>query len=59
MTAPAELDLRPLIAVTGVSKAYPGTQALAGIDLEVMPGEIHGIAGQNNPGENPLRSGKA
>ncbi|WP_423182893.1 sugar ABC transporter ATP-binding protein [Arthrobacter sp. NyZ413] len=54
MTAPAELTLRPLISVSGVSKSYPGTKALSGIDLDIMPGEIHGIAGQNGAGKSTL-----
>lgn len=45
---------RPRLAVSGVSKAYPGTQALTDIDLEIMPGEIHGIAGQNGAGKSTL-----
>jgi len=44
----------PRLAVFGLSKSYPGTQALSGIDLEIMPGEIHGIAGQNGAGKSTL-----
>jgi ribose transport system ATP-binding protein len=42
------------LAVSGICKAYPGTQALADLDLEIMPGEIHGIAGQNGAGKSTL-----
>src|SRR5919112_4138632 len=42
------------LAVSGISKSYPGTQALADLDLEIMPGEIHGIAGQNGAGKSTL-----
>jgi ribose transport system ATP-binding protein len=44
----------PRLAVSGVSKAYPGTQALSGINVEIMPGEILGIAGQNGAGKSTL-----
>jgi ribose transport system ATP-binding protein len=44
----------PRLAVSRVSKAYPGTQALSDLDLEIMPGEIHGIAGQNGAGKSTL-----
>src|SRR3954467_13720680 len=55
MVFPIELEGRvPRLEVSGVSKAYPGTQALSGIDLEIMPGEILGIAGQNGAGKSTL-----
>jgi len=44
----------PRLSVSQVSKAYPGTQALTAIDLEIAPGEIHGIAGQNGAGKSTL-----
>jgi ABC-type sugar transport system ATPase subunit len=44
----------PRLTVSQVSKAYPGTQALSALDLEIMPGEIHGIAGQNGAGKSTL-----
>jgi ribose transport system ATP-binding protein len=42
------------LAVSDVSKSYPGTQALSEISLHVLPGEIHGIAGQNGAGKSTL-----
>jgi ribose transport system ATP-binding protein len=47
-------DPTPRLAVSQLSKSYPGTRALSGLDLAVMSGEIHGIAGQNGAGKSTL-----
>ena len=42
----------PRIAVHGLSKTYPGARALVDLELAVMPGQIHGIVGQNGAGKS-------
>jgi ribose transport system ATP-binding protein len=37
-----------------VTKAFAGVQALRGVDLQVMPGEVHCILGQNGAGKSTL-----
>jgi ABC-type sugar transport system ATPase subunit len=37
-----------------VSKAFPGVQALRGVELEVYEGEIHGLVGKNGAGKSTL-----
>jgi len=44
----------PLLAVRGVTKAFKGVQALAGVDLEVRRGEILGLVGPNGSGKSTL-----
>jgi ribose transport system ATP-binding protein len=44
----------PLLAVRGLSKAFPGVQALEAVDWELAPGEVHGLAGQNGAGKSTL-----
>ncbi len=44
----------PLLRVRGVSKAFPGVQALSGINLDVQHGEVHAVLGENGAGKSTL-----
>jgi ribose transport system ATP-binding protein len=44
----------PLLAVSGLKKAFNGVPALHGVDLEVRPGEVHGLLGANGSGKSTL-----
>ncbi len=44
----------PLIRVCGASKRYGQVTALAGVDLEVFPGEVVGLLGANGAGKTTL-----
>jgi ABC-type sugar transport system ATPase subunit len=42
----------PAIAVRGVSKTYGATRALIDIDLEIAPGTVHALIGENGAGKS-------
>jgi ABC-type sugar transport system ATPase subunit len=44
----------PALRMTGISKRFPGTLALDGVDLEVRAGTIHGLLGENGAGKSTL-----
>jgi ribose transport system ATP-binding protein len=45
---------RGMLRLTGISKNFPGVQALSVVNLEVRPGEIHGLLGENGAGKSTL-----
>lgn len=42
------------LEVRGLSKSFFGYPALSEVDLDVLPGEVHGLAGENGAGKSTL-----
>ncbi|MFZ3454273.1 sugar ABC transporter ATP-binding protein [Arthrobacter sp. 7Tela_A1] len=45
---------KTLLSVRNLSKSFAGVRALQGVNLEVLPGEVHCVLGQNGAGKSTL-----
>lgn len=45
---------RYILQTRGISKSFSGVKVLEGIELSVMPGEIHALMGENGAGKSTL-----
>lgn len=48
------MSITPMLEIKGLSKSYPGVQALKDVDLDLYEGEIHFLLGENGAGKSTL-----
>ena len=45
---------QPIVRLQGISKRFGGTLAVNHVDLDIYPGEVHGLVGENGAGKSTL-----
>ncbi|MBV6658592.1 MAG: sugar ABC transporter ATP-binding protein [Devosiaceae bacterium] len=53
-TPPGGVDARPVLSLRGIDKQFPGVKALSGVDLDLYPGEVTALVGENGAGKSTI-----
>ena len=46
--------LQAILSLSEITRSFPGVKALAGVNLELRPGEVHSLMGENGAGKSTL-----
>ena len=48
------MEKKIALSIRGLSKAYPGVQALSSVDVDIREGDVHALMGENGAGKSTL-----
>ena len=48
------MSVAPLVSARGIAKSFAGVEVLRDVDLDLMPGEIHALLGENGAGKSNI-----
>lgn len=54
LSARAQADVAPILALDKISKVFPGVKALAEVDLRLYPGQVTALVGENGAGKSTV-----
>ena len=46
--------MQPILEMRGITKTFPGVNALSNVDINVRPAEILAVVGENGAGKSTL-----
>ncbi|MBL4647026.1 MAG: ATP-binding cassette domain-containing protein, partial [Rhizobiales bacterium] len=45
-------DSKPILQLSGISKSFPGVKALDEVSLQLIPGQVTALVGENGAGKS-------
>lgn len=51
---PTSVETAPFVSARGISKSFGGVPALSDVSIDLIPGEVHCLAGENGCGKSTL-----
>ncbi|NBE06047.1 sugar ABC transporter ATP-binding protein [Paragemmobacter ruber] len=49
-----DMMMQPVLRLRGISKSFPGVKALQGVQLDLYPGEVTALIGENGAGKSTI-----
>ena len=46
--------MQPVLSLRGISKSFPGVKALEGVELDLYPGQVTALVGENGAGKSTI-----